>query len=576
LGGKSLTQRHWYVLIAIAAITFGIISAIADQWLCDDAFITFRYSANLVHGSGLVFNPGEKVEGYTNFLWGLWSALAMFLGLNVESWSIFWGIFFYFASLIVLFLHTLDLQSATTHRLLPVATLFAAFHPDWQIYATSGLETSFQTFLLIFAFAMLFRRQPLFITAGISAGLATLTRQDSFLFFLIAFLVLVLFHRKQMRGIVSFTTPYLVLVVPFVIWRIWYYSDIFPNTYYAKSANLTWYSQGFFYLQLYFEKYWIFGVGLLLAPISVLIWSKKIFENDFLKERVVPEMLFVTLFCVIYMWYLARVGGDFMFARMLVPLTPFLALALELTILPMISAAPRALNSAIPISAKGIVMVGVLLILFVYQGSRWSGLGGKRGVYNEWYVYHKFQPDWASKSRKKAEVLNRYFAGLPVRIGYFGGEARMLFYMPNVEGVECETGLTDYFTAHLPLLKRGRVGHEKKPPIDYLINQRKVQFVFAGHAVDALQLRNAIPNLKIRFDGIEGQILFWDEPLLTELKKRGAVFPDFPSQIDQYIANMNKIPQEKIKRDYRMLKRFYFDPTKDRTRELPFLQKGAL
>src|SRR5262245_14911733 len=35
----------------------------------DDAFISFRYARNLANGNGLVFNPGERVEGYTNFLW---------------------------------------------------------------------------------------------------------------------------------------------------------------------------------------------------------------------------------------------------------------------------------------------------------------------------------------------------------------------------------------------------------------------------------------------------------------------------------------------------------------------------
>jgi hypothetical protein len=32
-------------------------------------------SANLVAGHGLVFNPGERVEGYTNFLWTLLMAV---------------------------------------------------------------------------------------------------------------------------------------------------------------------------------------------------------------------------------------------------------------------------------------------------------------------------------------------------------------------------------------------------------------------------------------------------------------------------------------------------------------------
>jgi len=36
--------------------------------LFDDAMISMRYAWNLSHGIGLVWNPGEWVEGYTNLL----------------------------------------------------------------------------------------------------------------------------------------------------------------------------------------------------------------------------------------------------------------------------------------------------------------------------------------------------------------------------------------------------------------------------------------------------------------------------------------------------------------------------
>ena len=49
-------------------------------FLCDDAFISFRYARNLLEGHGLVFNPGEYVEGYSNFLWVL--ELAAIWGLS--------------------------------------------------------------------------------------------------------------------------------------------------------------------------------------------------------------------------------------------------------------------------------------------------------------------------------------------------------------------------------------------------------------------------------------------------------------------------------------------------------------
>src|SRR5512141_426918 len=35
----------------------------------DDAYISFVYARNAILGHGLVFNPGERVEGFTNFLW---------------------------------------------------------------------------------------------------------------------------------------------------------------------------------------------------------------------------------------------------------------------------------------------------------------------------------------------------------------------------------------------------------------------------------------------------------------------------------------------------------------------------
>ena len=46
----------------------------------DDAFISYRYAQNLVDGHGLVFNPGERVEGITNLLWTIGLAGVIRLG----------------------------------------------------------------------------------------------------------------------------------------------------------------------------------------------------------------------------------------------------------------------------------------------------------------------------------------------------------------------------------------------------------------------------------------------------------------------------------------------------------------
>ena len=47
--------------------------------LFDDGMISMRYAWNLVHGNGLVWNAGERVEGYTNPLWTMVMAVCIAL-----------------------------------------------------------------------------------------------------------------------------------------------------------------------------------------------------------------------------------------------------------------------------------------------------------------------------------------------------------------------------------------------------------------------------------------------------------------------------------------------------------------
>ena len=74
---KVKTNTTWasiiLILVLLALLTVHI-QMLAG--LTDDAFISFRYSKNLAQGQGFRWNPGgEKVEGYTNFLWVLIGAL---------------------------------------------------------------------------------------------------------------------------------------------------------------------------------------------------------------------------------------------------------------------------------------------------------------------------------------------------------------------------------------------------------------------------------------------------------------------------------------------------------------------
>jgi len=69
-------------LLALSLALYAVM-AVRLRFVCDDAYISFRYARNLAEGLGLVYNPGERVEGYSNFLWVLAAAGLKACGLNV-------------------------------------------------------------------------------------------------------------------------------------------------------------------------------------------------------------------------------------------------------------------------------------------------------------------------------------------------------------------------------------------------------------------------------------------------------------------------------------------------------------
>src|SRR5436305_3958627 len=95
-------QRRALVLglVGIAAVIL-IAHSLVWNFVTDDAFISFVYSRNLAWHGQLVFNLGERVEGYTNFLWTVLLAGLMRLGWQPESASVTLGTAFAIATMAV-------------------------------------------------------------------------------------------------------------------------------------------------------------------------------------------------------------------------------------------------------------------------------------------------------------------------------------------------------------------------------------------------------------------------------------------------------------------------------------------
>jgi len=555
------------IAISLAILFCGGLAASFWWWTTDDAFISFRYARNLSEGIGLVFNEGERVEGYSNFLWTLWAAAGLSLGCEAEGWANLWGLIFYLGSILLLLWNhnAWNRKIADAKWWIPVAALGAVAHRDWSVWATGGLETSLFTFLLLasyFAFVWHPSSTRWLVLSGLLAGLAALTRPDGALPALVLGLFVIAYGRPRRKAILVYALPFVVVWMTFIGWRLWYYGDVVPNTYYAKSAYLAWYEQGWHYLALYFEKYWVllFGPGLLLAVFLIRRIRRPVLEGaDGARWKL--HVLLAAAIAVTYTFYIVRVGGDFMFARMLIPVTPFYFILLERGLM--------AIFRSRPVNGHGALLI--LLAAMVVTPQPVTGTAWRHGVADERLYYSGERIVLLDHS---AEVLRRYFDGLPVRVAFYGDEARVAYKARFPIAVESHAGLTEPEVARQELPERGRVGHEKHASARFLIEERRAHFTFSSVPGKLLDLNSLIPEVIVKFDEeVFGRALHWDPEIMDALRERGAEVPDFIGRLDEYIGRLDQVSDDEVRQAYEQLHRFYFMHVDDPVREKAFLSR---
>ena len=81
------TVRHATVLVLLACVLAGVLSACTFKYTVDDTYISLRYARNWARDFGPVFNRNtqQPVEGYTNFLWVAIEALFFRFGVRPEA-----------------------------------------------------------------------------------------------------------------------------------------------------------------------------------------------------------------------------------------------------------------------------------------------------------------------------------------------------------------------------------------------------------------------------------------------------------------------------------------------------------
>ncbi|HJQ99541.1 MAG TPA: tetratricopeptide repeat protein [Candidatus Polarisedimenticolaceae bacterium] len=230
------------------------------RFLCDDAFISFRYARNLAQGHGLVFNPGhERVEGYTNFLWVVVLAAADRVGIAPEHAAP--------ALSILLTVGLWALVARASMRIVPGP--FALFPPaalaltrSVAVWSTSGLETRLFEVLVVGAVLRLVEeveRPDARPWAALLFALAALTRPDGLLI-AVASMGLAGAWRLSRRAwswrhAISSASVFAGLVGAHFAFRFLYYGAWLPNTYYAKIGGRSWWGMGTAYLGSFAVEY---------------------------------------------------------------------------------------------------------------------------------------------------------------------------------------------------------------------------------------------------------------------------------------------------------------------------------
>ena len=131
-------------LLPLLALCLYAVVIVKAGWLADDAFASFRAASNLVNGYGLVSNPPERVQAFTNPLWTLLFALAYWPTKNAYAVGIVMGLV---ASLATVAVIAFSRRVEVLARALAVLTL--ALSQAFVDFSTSGLENPLSHLLLV-------------------------------------------------------------------------------------------------------------------------------------------------------------------------------------------------------------------------------------------------------------------------------------------------------------------------------------------------------------------------------------------------------------------------------------------
>lgn len=456
---RLLPSKPRSTLLFLGVITFTVLFAWFNRFVYDDAFISFRYAQHLSEGYGLVWNIGDApIEGYTNFLWTLLMSLSFTLSIDpiLFSWVIS----------LLCFIGTLSFTYRLTHELTghPYWGLVAIFllgtNITFSAFATSGLETQLHVMLIMAATYFVYRlyiadsvRPTTLIILSFIFAASLMTRLDSAIFVGVLGLG-VIYHvlqkdtalTQKIYGIVIFSLPAALLLSIWFIWKLSFYGDVLPNTFYAKVGGAAFvYVRGLLYLFGFWLSYWLF-------PFPILIgWM------TFKKHPLSLINKQIMLIILIWTAYLIYVGGDHMEFRFMVPILPFLFIIIVQLIAEHIN------RNSIRLILIGLILGGTInhwltydhSVFKTHQLSLQAMAAQRTNPYEDW--------DAIGQVIGKATEFDRTvtIAANPVGLIAYYSQARTIDLL----------GLNDPWVARNGIPYLTMAAHEKIATFDYVLSQ---------------------------------------------------------------------------------------------------------
>ncbi|MDY0002049.1 MAG: hypothetical protein RBU30_12190 [Polyangia bacterium] len=524
------------VLAAMIAVSLGFLwHWDRFDFLCDDAYISFRYAENMARAGELTWNLGEPpVEGYTNFLWTVILAAGIRLGAGPEAAAPVLGAIFGLLSLWALFWMQRVLSGAgglrpgrLEQRFGPLEELWGgarlpsgwdalapAIAACWGAFAcwsSGGLETALFTFLLTWGLTQVLREEAADASgvpgqlrpSGLIFALAAMTRPEGALLFAVvaahrllwslADLALQAFGRGPRRRLSEtllrdglWILGFVVLYGAYFAWRYEAYGHLYPNTYYVKVATTDpgkTLEAGWAYLQSFVRDYRL----LHLAPLGALAAGAAWLFGRGGGRRVAYLLTLLFPILAIHAWHVVRFGGDFMaMHRFFVPIVPILALlmalgARALTELPLLVLGRRSDRLAVfAFMPAAAILVG-LFVMWSTELDRKTlttlrvtptGYSGEYDGMESVAFMRKFARDRVLVGRWLRERVRR---GSLMAVGGAGA----IVYHSGLRALD-SFGLSDTWIAHHAPPVSHRPGHQKRAPLAYVLSRRPDLLCYPG------------------------------------------------------------------------------------------------